>query len=188
MAIWHSFIAKISNAIWRSFIAEYLLAIWLCFIAKCILAIRWHPIAKHTLAILATSYHLNRNNRVSSFYWTRGSKLCFLTCFSYFSCYFLILVFLRKCYLLISLRLSRLNGNPISCPISCTFETPSWYVVHAPQYFWPRTRGFLEARCSREPGSSLTTGELSLSAFCQRFLVQTSIGWTWIIPFLLTKI
>ncbi len=43
---------------------------------------------------LATSYHLNRNDRVSRFYWTRGSKLCFLTCFSYFSCYFLILVFL----------------------------------------------------------------------------------------------
>jgi hypothetical protein len=28
-------------------------------------------------AILATSYCSNRNNRVSSFYWTRGSKLCF---------------------------------------------------------------------------------------------------------------
>jgi hypothetical protein len=48
-----------------------------------------------------TSYCLNRNNRVSSFHWTRGSKLCFLTCFSYFSCYFHILVFLRNRYLII---------------------------------------------------------------------------------------
>ncbi len=53
------------------------------------------------LAILVISYCSNRKDRVSSFYWTRGSKLCFLTCFSYFSCYFLILVFLRNCYLLI---------------------------------------------------------------------------------------
>jgi hypothetical protein len=53
------------------------------------------------LAILATSYCLNRKDRVRSFYWTRGSKLCFLTCFSYFSRYFHILVFLRNRYLLI---------------------------------------------------------------------------------------
>jgi hypothetical protein len=61
---------------------------WLCFIAKCTLTICQQPIAIHSLAIMATSYCLNRNNRVCSFYWTRGSKLCFLTCFSYFSCYF----------------------------------------------------------------------------------------------------
>jgi hypothetical protein len=79
-----------------------LLAIWLYLVAQCLLAIWWQLITKHMLAILATSYCLNRNNRVSSFYWTRGSKLCFLTCFSYFSCYFLILVFLRNRYLLIS--------------------------------------------------------------------------------------
>ena len=46
--------------------------------------------------MLVTSYCLNRNDRVSRFYWTRGCKLCFLTCFSYFSRYFLILVFLQK--------------------------------------------------------------------------------------------
>ncbi len=72
-----------------------------------------------------TSYCLNRNNRVSSFYWTRGSKLCFLTYFAYFSCYFLILVFSQNCYLLICLRLSRLHGNPISRPISRTIGTSS---------------------------------------------------------------
>jgi hypothetical protein len=110
---------------------------------------------------MVTSYSLNRNNRVSSFYWTRGSKPYLLTCFSYFSCYFLILVFLRDCYLLISLRLSWLHRNPNSRPISRTFGTLSWYVVHVPPYFWHRTRGFLEARRLWEPGSRLTTGEFS---------------------------
>ncbi len=62
----------------------------------------------------------NRYDRVSSFYWTRGSKLCFLIRFSYFSCYFLSLVFLQNCYSLISLHLSWLCRNPISCPVSQT--------------------------------------------------------------------
>ncbi len=134
--------------IWQLCIAQYLLAIWLYFIAKCTLAIWQHPIAKHVLAILATSHCLNRNNRFSSFYWTRGSKLCFLTCFSYFSWYFLILVFLQNCYSLIPSRLSWLQGNPISCLVSRTFGNPSWYVVYLPPCFWHRTCGFLEARCS----------------------------------------
>ena len=43
----------------------------------------------------------------------------------------------------------------------CTFGTLSLYVVHAPPYFWHRMRGFLKARRSQEPGSSLTTGEFS---------------------------
>ncbi len=67
----------------------------------------------------------------------------------------------QNCYSLISLCLSWLYGNSISCPFSCTFGTPSQYIVHAPPYFWNRTRGFLEARCSWEPSSSLTTGFLS---------------------------
>ena len=134
-------------AIWLWFFAKYTLAIWRQAIAKCTLVIWWQPIAKHWLANLVTSHCLNRNDRVSSFYQTRGSKLCFLTCFSHFSRYFLILVFLQYCYSLISLRLSWLHRNPISCPVSHTFGTTSWYVVHAPPYFWHRMRGFLEARC-----------------------------------------
>jgi hypothetical protein len=145
-------------AIWRFWIAKLLLAIWLSLIAKCLLAIWRQPIAKHMLAISATSYCLNRNNRVSSFYVTRGSKLCFLTCFSYFSCYFHILVFSQNRYVLISSRLSWLHGNPISRPVSRTIGT---YIVHAPSYFWQRTHGFLEARCLWESGSSFTTGEFS---------------------------
>ncbi len=129
-------IAKWLLAIWRSYVAnnhwqfgvnycKIDLTIWLHLIATCSLAILQQPTTKHTLAILATSYHVNRNNRVSSFYWTRESKLCFLTCFSYFIRYFHILVFLWNCYLLISLRLSWLHGNRISCPVSCTIGTPS---------------------------------------------------------------
>ncbi len=104
-------------AIWRLWIAKLLLAIRLDLIAKCMLAIWQHPIAKHTLAIVATSYCLNRNNRDSSFYKTRRSKLCYLTCFSYFSHYFLILVFSWNCSSLISLRLSWLHRNLISRPV-----------------------------------------------------------------------
>ncbi len=175
-------------AIWWSFIAEYLLAIWLCFIAKCMLAVWRHPIAKHTLAILATFYCLNRNNRVSSFYWTRGSKLCFLTCFSYFSCYFLILVFLQKCYLLISLRLSRLHGNPVSHPVSCTLKLQAGTSYMSPNISGPKRVGFLkQGTCGNMVVDSLLV-MFPLSAFCQRFLVQTYIGWMQIIPFLLTKI
>ncbi len=66
--------------------------------------------------------------------------------------------------LLNSLRLSWLQGNLISHPVSCTFGTPSWYIVHAPPYFWHRTHGFLKARCSWEPGSIVTIGVLS--PFC----------------------
>ncbi len=151
-------------AIWQSCIAKYSLAIWRYFTAKCTLGTWRHPIAKHTLAIFATSYRLNRNNRGSSFYWTRGSKLLFLTCFSNFSHYFLILVLSQNGYSLISLCLSWLFGNPISRPISCTFGTPSWYVVHVPPYFWDRTYGFLKARYLWKPGSRLTTGDFS--PFC----------------------
>jgi hypothetical protein len=113
------------------------------------------------LAILATSYCLNRNDRVSSFYWTRVSKLCFLTCFSYFSRYFFILDFSQNRSSLISLRLSQLHGNPICRPVSCSFGTLRWYVVYAPPYFRHRTCGFLKTRRSWEPGSSFTTGDLS---------------------------
>jgi hypothetical protein len=46
---------------------------------------------------------------------------------------------LQNHYLLTSSCLSWLHGNSISCPVSCTFGTPSWYVIHEPPYFWHRT-------------------------------------------------
>ncbi len=89
----------------------------------------------------------------------------------------LLLVFLRNRYLLISLRLSRLHGNPISRPVSHTIGTPSQYIVHAPPCFWHRTCGFLETRRSWEPGSSLTTGELSLFRLLPK-VSAVSVLWT----------
>jgi hypothetical protein len=50
------------------FIAKHTLTIWQHAIAKCMLAIWRLSIAKYLLGISATSYRLNRNNRVSSFY------------------------------------------------------------------------------------------------------------------------
>jgi hypothetical protein len=151
--------------------------ILLCRIANRLLTILQQPIAKHTLAILVTFYCLYRNNRVSSFYWTRGSKQCILTCFSYFSHYFLILVFLQNRYLLISSRLSWLYGKPISCLVSCTIGTLSKYIVHAPPCFWNRTCRFLETRRSWGPGRSLTTGKFSLFHFLPK-VSAANVCWT----------
>ncbi len=74
----------------------------------------------------------------------------------------LLLVFLRNRYLLVSSRLSWLHGNLIFCPVSCTIGTPSWYIIHVPPCFRHRMQEFFKARCSWEPGSSLTTSEFSL--------------------------
>ncbi len=125
LSIWHSLIATwllaISfiandclqfgnitslNTCWQFSIQELLNICWQ-FGVHVLLNICW----RFSIILL-----LNSNNRVSSFSWTRESKLCFLTRFSYFSRYFLILVFLWNRYLLISSRLSRLHGNPISPP------------------------------------------------------------------------
>ncbi len=173
-------------AIRLCFVAKWSLAIWRQPITKCTLAIWRQPIVKHSLAILETSYCFNRKDRVSSLYWTRGSKLCFLTCFFYFSRYFHILAFLLNCYLLISSRLSQLHGNPISRPVSCTLGTWSWYVVHAPPCFWHRTHEFLKARCSWELGSECmkVTAWRTWAQDClyQRHIILLQINlmaWVW---------
>ncbi len=56
------------------------------------------------------------------------------------------------------------TGIQVHVLFSHTFGTPSQYIVHAPPYFWHRTRGFFEARRFWEPGSRLTTSDLS--PFC----------------------
>ncbi len=137
---------------------------------------------------LASSLLLSSNNRVSSFYWTEESKLWFLTSFSYFSGYFLILVFLHSCYLLVSLRLSWLHGNPISCPffsylghskvVHCTCAP--MFLIHIALVSSERdVRGTLVVESVLD--------FFPISALCQRFLVQTSIGQSRIIPFFLHK-
>ncbi len=104
LAIWRSFIA---DDCWQSGDIESLNNCWQ-FGVLVLLNICWQ------FSIILS---LNSNNRVSRFFWTNGSKPCFFTHFSYFSCYFLILEFLQDCYPPISLRLSWLHGNPISCPV-----------------------------------------------------------------------
>ncbi len=100
---------------------------------------------------------LSSNDRINSFYWIRGSKHCFLTSFSNLNCYFLFLVFLQNCYLLVSLCLSRLHGNPISHPIF--FITLVLWVPRctcAPIFLAHMMR-FLKARCSWEHCTRIST-------------------------------
>ncbi len=87
---------------------------------------------------------LSSNDRISSFCWIRGSKHFFLTSFSNLNCYFLFLVFLRNCYLLVSLCLSWLHGNSISHPVILYLWFSEYHVVHAPPYFWHTLRVFLK--------------------------------------------
>ncbi len=161
-------------AIWQLWIAKQLLVIWHCLIAKCLLAIWRQPIAKHMLAILATSYCLNRNNRVSSFYWTRGSKLGFLTCFS---CYFHILVFLQNRYLLkmfcaflgcTGIRFLVLYLVPLALRASTAYMRPHISGTECVGFSKQDAYGNLVV-------ASLPVN-FPVSAFCQRFLVQTSVG------------
>ncbi len=107
---------------------------------------------------------LSRNNRISKFYWIRGSKHCFLTSFSNLNCYFLFLVFSRNRYSLVFLRLSRLCRNPISHPVFCVplvLQIP--WCTCAP-IFLAHITCFLETRCSWEPGTRISTG--FFSPFC----------------------
>jgi hypothetical protein len=88
----------------------------------------------------------------------------FLTSFSYLNCYFLCLVFLRNCYLLVFLCLSWLRGNPISHPVfSYLWYSEVLRCTCAP-IFVEHIMRFLEARCLREPATGISIGFLSL--FC----------------------
>jgi hypothetical protein len=113
---------------------------------------------------LAAFLLLSSNASASSFYWTRGGKHCFLTSFSYLNSYFLILVFLCKCYLLISSRLSWLHGNLISRPIfSYLWDSKVLRCTCTPM-FLAHIMCFLKARHMWEPDSRHTTN--FLSHFC----------------------
>ncbi len=128
----------------------------------------------------------SRNNRISSFYWIRGSKHCFLTSFSNLNCYFLFLVILCNRYLLVSSRLSWLRRNPISLPVFLYLWFSKYHVVHVPPYFWHTSRVFLKQDACGNLVQELVPVFFPCSAFCRRFLMQTSIWQLQIIPFLLT--
>jgi hypothetical protein len=129
---------------------------------------------------------LSRNNRISSFHWIRGSKHCFLTSFSNLNHYFLFLVFSWNCYLLVSLRLSRLRGNPISHPIFLYLWYSEYHVLHVPPYFWHKSCVFLKQDAHGNLVQGLVPVLSPRSAFCRRFLMQTSVWRSQIVPFLLT--
>ncbi len=106
---------------------------------------------------------------VCSFIWIRGSKHSFLTSFSNFYYYFLFLVFLRHRYLLFSSHLSRLRRTLISYPVFIPFvlRIPR---CTCPPMFLEHIIHFLEVRRSWEPGTRISTGILSRSAFlCEGF-------------------
>ncbi len=141
------FVAKSLLVIWRPCIAKYLLTIWQSNVAKFMLAI-------------SNILLLSSNNRICSFNWIRGGKHCFLTSFSNLYCYFLFLVFLQNCYLLVSFHFSWLRGTPISHPVCIPF------VLRIPRrtsasIFLAHMTHFLEARLSWEPGTRISTGFLS---------------------------
>ncbi len=130
---------------------------------------------------------LSSNDRVHSFYWIKGIKHCFLTCFSYLNSYFLILVFLHNCYLLVSLLLSWLQRNLMYCPIfSYLWDSKVLRRMCAP-IFWHTSRSFLKQAACRNLVLESVPDFFPRSAFCQRFLIQTSVGQLQIIPFLLTQ-
>jgi hypothetical protein len=113
---------------------------------------------------LVSFLSLSSQDRVRSFYWIRVSKHCFLTSFSYLNCYFLILVILRNCYLLVSWCHSWLHGNLISCPIFLYCWHSVVLCCMCAHIFLAHIMRFLEAKRLWDLGSRLTTG--FLSPFC----------------------
>ncbi len=128
---------------------------------------------------------LSSNDRICSFYWIRGSKHCFLTSFSNLHCYFLCQVLLHGCFLLVSLHVSWLHGNPISHPVFSYLWFSEYHVVHAPPYFWHTLCLFSKQDACGNLVQELVLAFFPRSAFRQRFLMQTSVGSSQIIPFLL---
>ncbi len=113
---------------------------------------------------LASFLSLSSHNRFSSIDWIGKSKHWFFTSFSYHYCYFLILVFLHNCYLLVSLRLSWLHGNLISCPIFSYLWDSKELPCTCTPIFLVHIMHLLEARHVWEPCRWLTTS--FLSHFC----------------------
>ncbi len=62
-----------------------------------------------------------------------------------------------------------------------------YHVLHAPPHFWHTWRVFLKQDARGNQVQDLVPAFFPRSAFCQRFIMQTSVRQLWIIPFLLTK-
>ncbi len=157
LMMWTSVILIASNL--EFFVAKLLLVIWWPCIAKYSLTIWQSNVAKFMLAI-SDILLLSSNDRICSFNWIRGSKHCFFTSFSNLNRYFLLLVFLQNCYLLVSLHLSRLRRTLISHPVFILFVLQIPHHTCAP-IFLAHMTCFLKARRSWEPGTRISTGFLS---------------------------
>jgi hypothetical protein len=128
---------------------------------------------------------LSSNDRICSFNWIRGSKHCFLTSFSNLNCYILFLIFLRNRYLLVSLHLSRLCGNPISHPVFIPFGIQVPCRTCAP-IFLAHITYFLKVRRLWEPGTRISTGFISPFHLLPK-VSHMNVHWqSQIIPYFLT--
>ncbi len=87
---WHSSVLILLNICWQFGILLSLNTCWQ-FGVLVLLNVCWQ---------FGVTLLLNSIDSVNSFCWTSRSKLCFLTCFSYFSRHFLTLVFLQNWYLI----------------------------------------------------------------------------------------
>ncbi len=125
---------------------------------------------------LASFVLLSSNDRVSSFYWIRGSKHCFLTSFSYLYCYFLFLEFLPNHYLLVSLRLSWLPGISISCLVFSYCWYSKVLCCTCTPIFLAHIMHLLKSRHCWEPSSRLTTGFLSPFHLLPK-VSHANVGW-----------
>ncbi len=168
--------AKKAIVVWQSCIVKYWLAIWRYFITKC------------TRLILATSYCSNRNKRVSSFYWTRGSKLCFSHVSLILVTTFLFSIFVKS--LLTNFFAPFLAARESDFLSHFLVPLKLWAGM---SYMHPHISGTERVVFSKQDAhGNLVVDWLPvifpLSAFCWRFLMQMSVGQTRIIPFLLTKI
>ncbi len=132
---------------------------------------------------------LSSNNRVSSFCWTRGSKPCFPTCFSYFSCYFLKSSIFAKS-LLTSFFMPFLAARKSKFSSCFLIPLALWGTM---SYVRPHVSGtrytFSQKQdaCKNPVVDSLLV-VFPFSTFLWRFLMQTFVWQLRIIPFLLTKI
>ncbi len=152
------------------------------------LAIWQKPIAKHTLANLATSYCLNRNDRVSSLYWTSGSKLCFLTCFSYFSCYFLFSVFVNSLLTIFFVPFLAARESDFSSRFS--YRWHSELVPHTCAPIFLAQNAWVSQSKTLVGNWQWTHYRWSFPfpPFAKGIWCKRPVDWTQIIPFLLTKI
>jgi hypothetical protein len=95
---------------------------------------------------------------------------------------------LQNCYLLISSRLSRLHGNPISRPVLVPLALQASTLYMRLHVFGTERVSFLKQDARGNLVVASLPFNFPFSAFCQRFLVRMSVGLNMIHTFLSHKI